>query len=746
MSNNFDTKLTTAQDAQDLGLTPNEFERINNILGRVPTYCELGIYSVMWSEHCSYKNSITQLKTLPRNGARLLTEAGEENAGLVDIGNGYAICFKIESHNHPSAVEPFQGAATGVGGILRDIFTMGARPIAALDSLRFGDPKIDRTKYLVAGVVHGIGHYGNCFGVPTVAGEVFFENCYQDNPLVNAMAVGIVKTDKTASATSGKPGLAVMILGSRTGRDGIHGASLLASREFDELTENMRPTVQVGDPFAEKTLLEATLELIDAGVIVGIQDMGAAGISCSTSEMSAKGNTGMKINLDLVPLREEGMSAYEIMLSESQERMLLVCEESNITKAETICKKWDVPITRIGTTTAGGFVEVFRNNELVANIPAQSLALGGGDTPVYEREWRVPQYFEQNQKVDARKLIGEITPEAAFGMLLQSMNIASKRWVYEQYDSMVRTNTANPFMSAAGVLRLKEIEGKAIAVSTDCNSRYVYLNPYLGAMIAVAESARNCVCSGAKPVAITNCLNFGNPYNPEVYWQFREAIRGMGDMCRRLDTPVTGGNVSFHNESQSSAIYPTPTIGMLGIIEDVSHITTIDFKNAGDTIALLGFETEELGGSELLALVSGKVTGSAPTIEIEQEARLQECLLSAIQMGYVGSANDCSEGGVAIAVAESAIKSGAKNLGAKINYLLNDEVASLFGEGQSRVIISCKPSNYAALQEVAIKHNVPIKKIGEVVENLLCLNTSINTTVVAIREAYENAFEKCVQG
>lgn len=530
MSNNLDSKLTNLQDAKDLGLTEKEFEKIIFILGRIPTYCELGIYSVMWSEHCSYKNSISQLKTLPRKGEKLLAEAGEENAGLVDIGDGYAICFKIESHNHPSAVEPFQGAATGVGGILRDIFTMGARPIAALDSLRFGDPTLARTKYLVAGVVHGIGHYGNCFGVPTVGGEVFFENCYQDNPLVNAMAVGIVKTNKTASATSGKPGLAVMILGSRTGRDGIHGASLLASREFDELTENMRPTVQVGDPFAEKTLLEATLELIESGVIVGIQDMGAAGISCSTSEMSSKGNTGMNINLDLVPLREAGMSAYEIMLSESQERMLLVLEESDIKKAEDICSKWDVPITRIGITTKGNIVEIYRCSELVAKVPAHSLALGGGDTPVYEREWIIPKYINEVRSLNPIELIGNIKPQIAFEKLLSSLNIASKHWVYEQYDSKVRTNTVYPYKSSAGVVRLKEIPGKAIAVSTDCNSRYVYLNPYIGGMIAVAESARNCVCSGAEPVAITNCLNFGNPYNPEVFWQFKEAIRGLGDM------------------------------------------------------------------------------------------------------------------------------------------------------------------------------------------------------------------------
>ncbi len=746
MSNNLDSKLTNLQDAKDLGLTEKEFEKIIFILGRIPTYCELGIFSVMWSVHCSYKNSISQLKTLPRKGEKLLAEAGEENAGLVDIGDGYAICFKIESHNHPSAVEPFQGAATGVGGILRDIFTMGARPIAALDSLRFGDPTLARTKYLVAGVVHGIGHYGNCFGVPTVGGEVFFENCYQDNPLVNAMAVGIVKTNKTASATSGKPGLAVMILGSRTGRDGIHGASLLASREFDELTENMRPTVQVGDPFAEKTLLEATLELIESGVIVGIQDMGAAGISCSTSEMSSKGNTGMNINLDLVPLREAGMSAYEIMLSESQERMLLVLEESDIKKAEDICSKWDVPITRIGITTKGNIVEIYRCSELVAKVPAHSLALGGGDTPVYEREWIIPKYINEVRSLNPIELIGNIKPQIAFEKLLSSLNIASKHWVYEQYDSKVRTNTVYPYKSSAGVVRLKEIPGKAIAVSTDCNSRYVYLNPYIGGMIAVAESARNCVCSGAEPVAITNCLNFGNPYNPEVFWQFKEAIRGLGDMCKNLNTPVTGGNVSFHNESQNSAIFPTPTIGMLGIIEDLSHITTIGFKNIGDEISLLGFENEELGGSELLSIISGKVCGDSPTINLLNELNLQKCLLESIRKGLVNSAHDCSEGGLSITLAECAIQSGENNFGAEVIYQCKDEIAGLFGESQSRVIISYNHENYSELIEIANKYDVPLNKLGVVVHENFKINDLIKSTVSDIKNIYNNAFENCIEG
>ena len=658
---NPDTRITTVEDAKNLGLTENEFEMICEKLGRAPNYTELGVYSVMWSEHCSYKNSIAQLKTLPRSGKQLLVEAGEENAGLVDIGDGYAIAFKIESHNHPSAVEPYQGAATGVGGILRDIFTMGARPIAALDSLRFGRLDNERTKFLFEGVVKGIGDYGNSFGVPTVGGEVFFEDCYRDNPLVNAMAVGVVKANQTASATSGAPGKAVMILGARTGRDGIHGASLLASREFDELTEDMRPTVQVGDPFYEKMLLEASLELIASGTVIGMQDMGAAGISCSTAEMSEKGGTGMNINLDLVPLREEDMSAYEIMLSESQERMLLVLEEKDIPLAEAICEKWDVPITRVGTTTIDGIIELHHNGEIVAQMPAESLVLGGG-APVYIREQQEASYLAETRSANPRELIGDISPSDAFDQLLESPNIASKRWVYDQYDSMVRSNTAQSFDSDAAVIRLKEVPGKGLAVATDCNSRYVYLNPYQGGAIAVAEAARNVVCSGATPVAITNCLNFGNPYNPEVYWQFAEAIRGMGDACRMFDTPVTGGNVSFHNESQEKAVYPTPTIGMLGVIEDLNHITPAGFQKSGDVIGLLGDMRNELGGSELLSMLTGKVVGDAPAIDLEAEKILHHTLLEAIRSGTISSAHDCSEGGLAIALAESSINSKGENV------------------------------------------------------------------------------------
>ncbi|MGE3800798.1 MAG: phosphoribosylformylglycinamidine synthase subunit PurL [Candidatus Kapaibacterium sp.] len=742
---NPDTRTTTVEDAKNLGLTAAEFEKICHLLNRAPNYTELGVYSVMWSEHCSYKNSIAQLKLLPRSGARLLVEAGQENAGLVDIGDGYAICFKIESHNHPSAVEPYQGAATGVGGILRDIFTMGARPIAALDSLRFGKLDNERTKLLFEGVVKGIGDYGNSFGVPTVGGEVFFEDCYRDNPLVNAMAVGIVKAEQTASATSGGPGKAVMILGARTGRDGIHGASLLASREFDEKTEDMRPTVQVGDPFYEKMLLEASLELIASGIVVGMQDMGAAGISCSTSEMSEKGGTGMKVNLDLVPLREDDMSAYEIMLSESQERMLLVLEEEDIPKAELLCEKWDVPITRIGETTEDGNIELYHRGELVACIPAESLVLGGG-APVYIREQKEASYLGETRSADPRELIGDVSPSDAFNQLLESPNIASKHWVYEQYDSMVRTNTAQSFDSDAAVIRLKEVPGKGLAVATDCNSRYVYLNPWRGGAIAVAEAARNVVCSGATPVAITNCLNFGNPYNPEVYWQFAEALRGMGDACRTFDTPVTGGNVSFHNESQEKAVFPTPTIGMLGIIEDLNHVTSAGFRQSGDMIALLGNTGSELGGSELLSLVTGKVVGDAPEIDLQAEKNLQSALLKGIHSGLISSAHDTSEGGIAIALAESSINSLGGNLGANVEVEGEDQISTLFGESQSRVVISFNPEQEESVKAIAGEFGVPYRPLGHVTEGSFTIGSAISTTVAEMAERYNGAIEKRMAG
>lgn len=724
----------TVETAKELGLTENEYKMLCENIGRTPTYTELGVYSVMWSEHCSYKNSIKLLKTLPRSGGRLLVEAGEENAGLVDIGNGYAICFKIESHNHPSAIEPFQGAATGVGGILRDIFTMGARPIAALNSLRFGELDNPRTKFLLNGVVEGISHYGNCFGVPTVGGEIYFDKCYHDNPLVNAMAVGIVKTDKTASAASKGKGNPVMIIGSSTGRDGIHGASLLASREFDEQTENMRPTVQVGDPFAEKLLLEATLELIEAGVIVGIQDMGAAGISCSTSEMSGRTGHGMIVDLDKVPLREKTMSAYEIMLSESQERMLAVIEKGKEQIAIDICHKWDVPCTEIGEVTDDGLLHIFRNNQKVVELKAEDLVLGGG-APQYDRESKEPEYLKETRNFNLEEIRVQMPMEGDFWEILKSPTIASKRWIFEQYDSQVRTNTVT-IKGDAAIVRLKEIPGKAIALTTDCNSKYTYLDPYKGAMIAVAEAARNVVCTGAVPVAITNCLNFGNPYDPEVYWQFKEAIRGMGDACRALNTPVTGGNVSFHNESQKHAVYPTPTIGMLGIIDDLNLTMSMNFKNEGDEIFLIGNNREELGGSEYVKHYAEKVSGIAPEINMDEEIRLQKTILSLIQSKTINSAHDISEGGLAICLAEKAISS--ENLGCRIQI---DElnVGKLFGESQSRVVVSCSPAKFGEFINTCSANNVPVQKIGDVVTDKFEIENYIKTDVNSIKIKYNNA-------
>jgi len=720
--------------AIELGLTKEEYQKVLDYLGRTPTYTELGVYAVMWSEHCSYKNSIKQLKTLPRSGGKLLVDAGEENAGLIDIGDGYAICFKIESHNHPSAIEPFQGAATGVGGILRDIFSMGARPIAALNSLRFGNINSPRTQFLLAGVVDGISHYGNSFGVPTVGGEVFFDDCYFDNPLINAMAVGIVDVNKTASATSEGAGNPIFIVGSRTGRDGIHGASLLASREFDEMTDQMRPTVQVGDPFAEKLLLEATLELIDAGVVVGVQDMGAAGIACSTSEMSAKGKHGMDVDLDKVPLREDDLSAYEIMLSESQERMLFIIDSDKTEKAKEICNKWDVPITQIGTVTDSGILRIWRNGKYVCEMEADPLVLGGG-APQNDPKTEKPKYLDDMNSFDVNSLKTEISSEEVLIKLLKAPNIASKRWVYEQYDSQVRTNTVNIHGDAA-VIRLKEIPGKAIAVCTDCNSTYTYLNPYVGAVSAVAEAARNVVCVGAEPVAITNCLNFGNPYDPKVFWTFKEAIRGMGDACRAFNTPVTGGNVSFHNESRNHAINPTPTIGMLGLIDDVTKICSADFKHENEVIYLIGNDRKELGGSEYLKQIHQTVKGNAPVLDIAEEMNLQKAVLNAIRAGLVSSAHDCSEGGLAICLAEMSILS-RNNTGCEIDLGQNPTHGQLFGESQSRIVVSLPSENVDKLTDICKENNVRLERIGMTIKDGFIINNVVRYKVELLRNEYE---------
>ncbi len=729
--------------ALEHGLTEEEYNIICERLGRIPSFTELGVFSVMWSEHCSYKNSIALLKTLPREGGKLLVGAGEENAGLVDIGDGLAICFKIESHNHPSAVEPYQGAATGVGGILRDIFTMGARPIAALNSLRFGSLDDPRTRYLFEGVVKGIGDYGNCFGVPTVAGEVYFDDSYKENPLVNAMAVGIVRTDRTASAVAKGNGNPVMIVGSSTGRDGIHGATF-ASEEISEKSESKRPSVQVGDPFTEKLLLEATLEIIKNDWIVGIQDMGAAGISCSTSEMSEKGNSGMLIDLDKVPLRESDMSAYEIMLSESQERMLVVVKKGFEMEVKQVFEKWDLNCEIIGEVTEDGILRAKKDGEVKTEIPAFDLVLGGG-APVYIRETRKPKYLEETSTFDFKTISEPNNYAEAIKKIISSPNIASKRWVYEQYDSMVRTNTIVGPGSDSAVIYIKETN-KAIAVKTDCNSRYVYLNPREGAKIAVAESARNIVCSGGTPLAITNCLNFGNPYKPEMYWVFSEAVKGMGEACRFFETPVTGGNVSFYNESPERAVYPTPVIGMVGLIENLEDITTSYFKNVGDLIYVLGVDKQELGGSEYLKVIQNKVAGNSPQIDLETEKKLHHFTIKAIRQGIIKSAHDVSEGGLVTALIECSILNQIKPLGCEIEI---DEGLrfdfALFSESQSRIVVSIAPENKYAFENLAEEMNQPISQIGKVDGNKISINGKIEIDLIELSDLYFNSISRIMK-
>ena len=730
------------QMALELGLTEEEYGRACQLLGREPNATELGMFAVMWSEHCSYKNSLLLLRTLPRTGARVLT--GNDNAGLVELGDGYAIAFKIESHNHPSAVEPYQGAATGVGGILRDIFATGARPIAVLNSLRFGDLRHPRVRYLVREVVRGIGDYGNAFGVPTVGGEVYFMPCYTDNPLVNALAVGIVRTDRIVPAVARGVGNSVMLVGSRTGRDGIHGASLLASRTFGEDGTEMRPTVQVGDPFAEKLLWEALQEMIHAGVIAGMQDMGAAGICCSTAEMSARGRVGMRIDLDAVPLRFPDMSAYEILLSESQERMLVIVPRGMEPQAEAICRKWGVLISRIGEITDEAVLRYYRHGELVAELPPWTLVAGEG-APVYERQAQQPAYIEQLRAIVPEELPEPLAPEEAFWKLLGAPNIASKRWVYEQYDHQVQTNTVLlPGSADAAVLRLKELPGRGIALSVDGNSRYVYLNPYRGAMIAVAEAARNVACVGAEPVAVTNCLNFGDPYDPEIFWQFREAVYGMGDACRALGLPVTGGNVSFYNESPTAAIYPTPVIGMLGFLEDVTCAVSMGVRQEGDLLLLVGPQRAELGGSEYLWVVHGMVAGDAPTLELAEERALQRFLLEAARRRWIHSAHDCAEGGLAICLAEKAIASRGE-LGLDIALPWEPTAAVLFGEAQSRVVVSCAPEQLPELQALCRDLGLPCAEIGRVVARRFTIAGVLETSVAQLRQHYEEALPRALE-
>jgi len=708
--------LTTVETAKKLGLLPEEFERIKEILGRTPNFTELSIFSVMWSEHCSYKNSITWLKTLPKKGSKMLVEAGEENAGLVDIGDGLACAFKIESHNHPSALEPYQGAATGVGGINRDIFTMGARPIAQLNSLRFGNPDNQKTKWLMKGVVKGIGDYGNAFGIPTVGGEVYFDECYNQNPLVNAMSVGIVEVGKTISATSEGVGNPVFIVGSSTGKDGIHGATF-ASEDITEASAEKIPAVQVGDPFQEKLLLEATLEVIATGAVVGMQDMGAAGITCSTSEMSAKGKHGMEIHLDKVPTRQEGMHGWEILLSESQERMLIVVHKGREQDVLNVFDKWDLNCVEIGTVTEGGRLRYYMHGELVADVPAHDLVLGGG-APIYTREYAEPAYFQEYQKFNIDDVTEPEDLKEAAWHLIGHPNICSRNWVYSQYDSMVGTvNMSTNAPSDAAIVNIKGSD-RGLALTVDCNSRYIKSDPETGTAIAVAEAARNIVCSGAEPTAITNCLNFGNPYSPEVYWTFVGAIKGMGAACRKFDTPVTGGNVSFYNQSvfdsKVEPVFPTPTIGMVGILKSKKDRMTLNFKNAGDLIYLVGQSRDDISSSEYLYSYLGIKGSPAPFLSLDEEADLHALLLELIRSGEVVSVHDVSDGGLFISVFESA---RASCLGFDIS---TDEEfrtdAFLFGESQSRAVVSVRPAMQEAFVERLTASDIEFTFLGEVTD------------------------------
>jgi len=742
---NASTAPATLEQAQDMGLTADEFEKIGEILGRTPNFTEMCIYSVMWSEHCSYKNSIKYLKTLPKDGPHMLVKAGEENAGIVDIGDGLGCAFKIESHNHPSALEPYQGAATGVGGINRDIFTMGARPIAQLNSLRFGDLSNPRTKWLLEGVVKGIGDYGNSFGVPIVGGEVFFDPCYQVNPLVNAMSVGILETDKIISATASGVGNPVYIVGSATGKDGIQGASF-ASKDITAESADDLPAVQVGDPFQEKLLLEATLELAATDAVRGMQDMGAAGITCSTSEMSAAGEVGMDIYLDKVPLRQSDMQPFEILLSESQERMLVVVAKGQESVVEGIFDKWDLHAECIGEVTEGNQIRFFKDDALVAEVPADTLVLGGG-APVYDREFREPEWFAEAQAWDAAEVPVPNIEEAKdlAERLIQSPNIASKKWVWEQYDSMVGTiNRSTNRPSDAGVVSVRGTQ-KALSLTVDCNARYVEMDPEVGTAIAVAEAARNISCTGAVPSAITNCLNFGNPYNPEVYWQFVKAIEGMGRSCRYFNTPVTGGNVSFYNQSAQPdgtavAVFPTPTIGMVGVMEDREKHMSLDFKEKGELIFLIGEVTDCINASEYVSSIAGVKRTPAPYFNLEAEGKVQACVRKAIERGCIEAAHDVADGGLFVSLLEMAMPN---ELG--FDVVTDDEIrldAFLFGEGQGRILVSCSENQQDRLLDVIEEFDVPIVLLGHVTKGKIMVDNTHFGFCAEWRNTFENALEE----
>jgi len=728
------TPTLTPELIRQHGLSEEEFERIKSILGREPNFTELGVFSVMWSEHCSYKNTRRELRKFPTTGPKVLVKAGEENAGVIDIGDGWAVAFKMESHNHPSAVEPFQGAATGVGGIIRDIFTMGARPIFLLDSLRFGPVQGDseparQNRKLLRGVVAGIAHYGNCIGVPTIGGEVYFDESYNGNPLVNVFCLGILKRTEIARGAASGVGNAVFYVGSETGRDGLAGAAF-ASRDLTEESKADRPAVQVGDPFRGKLLLEACLELLTSGAVAGIQDMGAAGLTCSTCETASRGGTGVQIDLALVPKRETGMSPYEILLSESQERMLIIVRSGEEERVKEIFEKWDLPYSKVGVVTDDGFMRVLDKGSVEVEIPAKKLA---EDAPIYEREVAVPPAPESIAVSD----LPFHDPKESLLQLLEHPTIASKNWIFRQYDHTVRAGTVVPPGSDAAVFYVREAD-KYLAATTDCNHLYCRLDPREGAKIAVAEAARNLACSGAIPLAVTDNLNFGNPYRPENFWQLREAVEGLAEACRRFETPVTGGNVSLYNESPQGAIDPTPTVGMVGLIEDERWITRQYFRDEGDVIFLIGSIGDEIGGSLFLKTVYGRKAGRPPRLDFDRELALQKFVQIVIRTGIVKSAHDCSEGGLAVALAEACI-SGAQKIGAKITLPASNQRVDvlLFNESQSRIIVSVAGDGVEALQRQAAQMQVPLIQLGRVGGASLDIETATGTLSGPLDQLHE---------
>jgi phosphoribosylformylglycinamidine synthase len=722
---------------EELGLTEDEYRDIIRLLGREPNKVELGMYSLMWSEHCSYKSSKMALSQLPTRASYVLQGPGE-NAGIIDIGGGLAVAFKMESHNHPSAVEPYQGAATGIGGIVRDIFTMGARPIACLDPLRFGDPDKARARYLLSGVVAGIAGYGNCLGIPTVGGDIYFDECYDENPLVNVMCVGLMSKEDIIRGQAKGVGNAVVLIGNRTGRDGIGGASILASQEFDETSQEKRPSVQVGDPFTEKLLIEACLELLEKDLLVGLQDLGAAGISCACSETAARGGVGMRVYLERVPLREE-MEPFEIMISESQERMLAVVEPDKLEEVLDICVRWGLNAVVIGEVTEGDLLEIDWYGEKVAEVPASTLASG----PVYDRPAEKPDYIDEVQSFDIGKLEHPEDYNQVLLDLVSGPNLCDKRWVYEQYDHMIQLNTVVHPGSDAAVLRVKGTS-KALAVTCDGNSRYVYLDPYLGTQIVVAEAARNVVAAGGVPMAMTNCLNFGSPERPDIFWQFREAVRGLADAARFMEIPVVSGNVSFYNESYGEAIYPTPVVGMVGLIGNMANRLTIGFPAEGLAVVMVGDTKDELGGSEYLKRIHGLVAGKPPSLDLRMEKSVQATCIEAIRLGLIQSAHDCSEGGAAVALLECCCAGG---VGASLEVDEGaDALSWLFSESQSRFVVTIEDKDLPSLEDLAVKRQVPYTVLGRTAGDRLKINDWIDLEITDMNRSREEALDRILAG